>query len=147
AGSTLFFRATDGSVGFELFKSTSTANLSGRAFLDLNANGAQDAGEPGVAGLVVFLDTNNNGTRDAGEPTATTVPAGDYLFSALAAGNYTVRLSQQPGTLVTGPLSGSHSVGLSGADVTGRDFGVRLNSPLYPLVASSDLFHAPNPDA
>ena len=50
-------------------------------FDDLNANGAKDAGEPGLAGWTIsaYVDANGNGTRDAGENRSprrtTTTPA------------------------------------------------------------------------
>ena len=39
---------------------------------DLNGDGVQDAGEPGIAGVTVYVDLNNNGVLDGGEPSDTT---------------------------------------------------------------------------
>jgi hypothetical protein len=55
---------------------------------DLNANGIQDAGEPGIDGVTVDLyrDLNGNGKVDPGEPligTQTTTGGGAYLFTGL----------------------------------------------------------------
>ena len=46
--------------------------VSGTVYADTNGNGARDAGENGVNGVVVYADLNNNGLRDGNEPTATT---------------------------------------------------------------------------
>ncbi len=43
-----------------------------------------------LAGWTVFLDQNHDGKLDPGDPTATTNPQGDYAFTGLAPGNYTV---------------------------------------------------------
>ncbi len=56
---------------------------------DLNSNGVQDAGEPGVAGVPVSL----SGTDIDGNPvtaTTTTDANGNYLFAGLASGTYVV---------------------------------------------------------
>ena len=41
-----------------------TATVAGQVIHDLNANGAVDAGEPGMAGVYVYLDANDNGQLD-----------------------------------------------------------------------------------
>ena len=42
------------------------ASVSGTVFLDSNQNGAQDSGEPGLAGWLVYDDLNNTGTFNLG---------------------------------------------------------------------------------
>src|SRR6266508_1491680 len=79
---------------------------SGVKFHDLNADGDQDAGEPGLNGwpIKVYRDSDADKVLDAGEatPVATTTTstiggvAGSYLFSALAAGTYIVCEAAQP---------------------------------------------------
>jgi SdrD B-like domain/Secretion system C-terminal sorting domain len=59
---------------------------------DLDGDGVQDAGEPGVAGITVIL-YNNAGTA---VDTVTTDATGGYLFTNLAPGNYTVGFSNLP---------------------------------------------------
>src|SRR5207249_3954319 len=54
---------------------------------DLNANGIQDAGEPGIAGVTVTLN-GPGGTR-----TTTTDANGLYQFTNLSAGTYTVTVA------------------------------------------------------
>ena len=56
-------------------------------FNDLNGNGVQDAGEPGLAGVQLTL------TGPAGTFFTTTDAAGGYLFGSLPAGTYTVTVN------------------------------------------------------
>jgi len=71
----------------------STASVGDFVWLDLDADGVQDAGESGISGVRVFLDINGNGSFDsASEPSAITAAGGTYLISGLAPGNYTARV-------------------------------------------------------
>ena len=70
---------------------TLPGSISGVAFVDFNANGVPDTGEPGLPGHTFFLDLNHDGLRGVGEPTSLTDAAGRYQFPALAVGSYTVR--------------------------------------------------------
>ena len=104
---------------------------------DANANGIQDAGEGGLAGVQIFADLNNNGTREAGEPTSTTNANGNYLLNGLLAGTYTIRVNQaniaaiNPGfgpTYDPDGIATSHSAAvtlLAGQDKIDADFGYR----------------------
>jgi len=65
---------------------TETAPEHGTVFLDVNANGTLDAGEPGLAGRVVFGDQNHDGVLGDGEPTATTDADGHFMFPGVGAG-------------------------------------------------------------
>ena len=60
---------------------------------DLNGNGVNDAGEPGLAGVVVYLDSNANGSLDGGESSTTTDGSGAYDF-ALVPDTYTVAVDE-----------------------------------------------------
>jgi len=57
---------------------------------DLNGNGVQDVGEPGLPGVTVTLG-------GAASATTTTDANGAYLFSGLAAGSYTVSVGTPAG--------------------------------------------------
>jgi len=57
---------------------------------DLNGNGVQDAGEPGLAGLTVMLG-------GAASATTTTDASGGYQFTGLSAGNYSVTVGTPAG--------------------------------------------------
>ena len=61
---------------------------------DLNDNGDQDLGEPGVPGVTVELVLDSNGsTVDA----TTSDANGNYSFSNVAAGSYRIRVTNLPG--------------------------------------------------
>ncbi|MEI8199491.1 MAG: SdrD B-like domain-containing protein [Eubacteriales bacterium] len=70
---------------------------------DTNANGIQDAGEPGLPGVTVSL-YNNNGIEIA---TTTTDANGNYLFPDLLVGTYTVGVTVQPGWVISPYLAGA----------------------------------------
>jgi SdrD B-like domain/Secretion system C-terminal sorting domain len=79
-------------VDLGLRRNAPQASISDRVFFDIDADGNQDAGEPGVSGVTVTLYNN------AGTPVATTVTDvnGYYLFDGLFAGTYTVGFSNFP---------------------------------------------------
>jgi Tol biopolymer transport system component len=71
------------------------AEIQGRLFHDLNNNGQHDAGEPPLGGWIVYLDLNGNRQKDNGEPFTVTDANGEYRFTGLPAGTYTVRQQLQ----------------------------------------------------
>jgi len=64
----------------------SLASIGDRVWEDLNFNGVQDAGEPGIGHVTVRLLNSSN----AVVATTTTTTAGAYSFTGLAPGNYSV---------------------------------------------------------
>jgi hypothetical protein len=74
-------KRTDVDFGYQQLGS-----IGDRVWNDLNANGIQDAGEPGINGVTVTI---KDGTGNV-IGTATTSGDGNYLFGSLPAGNYTV---------------------------------------------------------
>lgn len=84
------FKAAD--YGFNL-----VGKVGDTIYLDINNNGAQDAGEPGIPGVKVTLKDENGANIDSDpltagiQPTTTTTDSnGKYLFDKLANTNYTV---------------------------------------------------------
>jgi subtilisin-like proprotein convertase family protein len=65
-------------------------SIEGRKWNDLNANGIQDSGEAGLAGWTIYLDADGNGQLDSGELSTVTDIDGNYAFTGLPAGDYTV---------------------------------------------------------
>ncbi|MBK9462530.1 MAG: carboxypeptidase regulatory-like domain-containing protein [Sphingobacteriales bacterium] len=91
-------------------------------WLDIDEDGNQDQGEPGIEGITVILYLN--GTQIA---TTTTNANGTYLFENLAPGNYTVSLSNIPDGLgYTTPQTVSHTL-LQGEVFLNADFGLTDN--------------------
>lgn len=71
---------------------TGFATVSGRAAFDTNQNGVRDAGEAGVAGVIVqLLDLNNNVVA-----VATTDASGNYTLPNVPAGIYRLRFFAPP---------------------------------------------------
>ena len=89
--------------------------LGDRVWKDLNANGIQDEGEPGIAGLRVYL-LDAAGTRLA---TTTTDALGTYRFDQLEAGTYSVQFELadiEYGCAATQPHQGGDDQADSDAD-------------------------------
>jgi hypothetical protein len=96
--------------------------ISGLKFVDVNGNGARDAGEPGLAGVTVFLDANNNGVLDPGEVSTVTAADGTFSFSNLLAGTYHVREVVPPAYVQTAQLKADATLA-GGQNATGVAFG------------------------
>jgi uncharacterized repeat protein (TIGR01451 family) len=95
------------------FAETGGSAISGRVWLDVNDNGAIDAGEAGIAGVGVSL----TGTNDQGAGvslTTTTGADGSFLFGNLRPGSYALTQGAQP----AGTLSGRTLAGSGGGTVT-----------------------------
>ncbi|MGZ3383732.1 MAG: SdrD B-like domain-containing protein [Isosphaeraceae bacterium] len=109
---------TSGGYDFGNFQNIS---ISGETFNDLNGNGNHDPGEPGLTGWTVDLyDANNNLVA-----TTVTDVNGDYSFTNIGPGTYTVQEKLQTGWIQTAPASpGTYAItATSGQDSTGLLFG------------------------
>ncbi|QGW65137.1 DUF11 domain-containing protein [Lysobacter soli] len=94
---------------FNFGEAANGASLGGRVWLDIDNDGAIDAGETGIANVAVTLTgTDRNGV--AVSLTTTTAADGSYSFANLVAGNYTVTEPTQP----TGTLNGRTVAGNAG---------------------------------
>ena len=115
---------------------------------DLNGDGVQNGGEPGLDGVVVYLDLNTNGIADGGEPQQTTAGGGAYDFTNLALGTYSVQvdLSTVPITydLTTANLPQSVPL-VAGEDFNDADFGFQVQpEPGFGKAFSVDPFAIPD---
>jgi hypothetical protein len=103
-----------------------TSSICGTKFNDLNGNGTQDAGEPGIKGWQISI----------GGQSVTTDENGNYCFIDLMPGDYTINEIKQSGWEQTAPLSGHHTVALAaGQNLVGKNFGnrrVASDSPVKP---------------
>lgn len=91
-----------------------TSTIAGTVYVDLNNNGIQDAGEDGIAGVELVL-SGVDSLGNAVNGTAATDASGNYMFSNLAEGTYTVTQTQP-----TGFRDGIETVG-TGANATAAD--------------------------
>lgn len=66
-------------------------SIDGTVFTDANGNGQFDSGEAGVGGRTVFIDKDNTGKPDSNNPSTTTDSNGNFSFTGLSPGNYTVK--------------------------------------------------------
>jgi hypothetical protein len=101
-----------------------TGSISGLKFDDANGNGAQDAGESGVAGVTINLFAASGGALVA---TTTTGADGTFSFAGVDAGSYQVSEVVPEGFVQTLP-GGSGMVPVTvvaGEDSTGVLFGNR----------------------
>ncbi len=107
-----------------------TAGLGDRVWHDLNKNGIQDAGEPGVPNVTVNL---RDALTDAIVATTTTDASGNYNFAMLTPGRaYIVEFTNLPATYqftTKGPGASTSDVADSDANVTtGRTDPITLVS-------------------
>jgi len=105
------------------------ASIGDLVFNDLNANGLQDSGEPGVAGATVtLLDASG---AAIGTPQVT-VDDGMYLFTGLVPGTYAVQVDPPAGATFTTQDAGDDALD-SDVDATGRtatiDLAAGVNNP------------------
>ena len=106
-------------------------SISGTVFHDLDVDGSEDPGEPGLVGWTVYLDTNNNSSLDPGETSTTTGAGGTYTFSNLGPGTYQVR-DVQPALWINMTGDPDPILGVSGVNATAEDIGhaqVQANTP------------------
>lgn len=99
-------------------------SISGTKFDDLNGNGIHNTGEPGLANWTISL------TNDSGSVVTTITDSnGNYSFTDVPDGNYTIGEIIQPGWIQTAPSvsttgSATYKVKISGGGaITGKDFG------------------------
>ena len=73
---------------------------------DVNGNGCQDAGEPGIPGVTVSLYSGACGSSGTLVATTTTDNTGHYLFVGLCPGDYQVAITTPGGYTATTPNQG-----------------------------------------
>ncbi|MFN8489132.1 MAG: SdrD B-like domain-containing protein [Caldilineaceae bacterium] len=102
------FGKVDGMGDVELISDLAPLEIGNRVWNDLNGNGRQDPGEPGLNGLTVSLQGPTN--------TVTTVTSGDgnYYFSVSRTTAYTLTITPPSGYSVTQ----ANAAALSGASAT-----------------------------
>jgi len=115
-------------TGLDFGNNAGSYSISGTAFQDRNGDGKKDADDSGMSGWKIQLLQNNNliNVTDTGSD-------GTYAFRDLASGTYSVSEVVQEGWSLTAPASGSHSVTLKDADVSGMDFGNKGNLSISGL--------------
>jgi uncharacterized delta-60 repeat protein len=105
------------------------AEIRGLQWNDVNGNGIKDTTETGLKDWKIYLDTNTNGQLDVGEISTTTDTDGNYSFTNLRPGTYTIAEQLQTGWKQTYP----------GVSVTTTSSDIQLLSPSSPIT-TSDTF-------
>jgi uncharacterized repeat protein (TIGR01451 family) len=105
------------------------SSLSGNVYFDANGNGIRDAGEVGIAGVTINL----SGTDQLGNAVnlnTTTDANGDYSFTGLLPGTYTLSQTTQPSGFADGQTNiGTGATGTPGINqVTNLVIGPGANA-------------------
>ncbi|MBM3883006.1 MAG: hypothetical protein FJ387_25360, partial [Verrucomicrobia bacterium] len=101
---------TAGGSASALFGDQQVGTISGLVFEDRNGNGQRDPGEPGMGSVTVRL-TSAGGTSQ----TTQTAAEGNYAFTGIAPGLYTVEETDPPGYVSTTQNVRAVSLGSGGA--------------------------------
>ncbi len=118
-----------------------TASVSGVVFNDLNGDGQQEIGDPGLSGWIVFADANGNGILDTGETSATSGAEGSYAITGLLPGSYTIDDIPPEGWVQTSPTAAS-SVVISAAESAADAGSAALVLPDSTVVAGTGTRNA-----
>jgi hypothetical protein len=114
-----------------VFVDERSAAIGDKVWLDSNANGVQDAGEAGIAGVTVKLLDSAGGVVS----TSTTDASGNYLFSNLTPGDYAVQVVLPTGYFASSKDQGGNDALDSDIDpTTGKTINTTL-SPARPTAA------------
>jgi protocatechuate 3,4-dioxygenase beta subunit len=108
-GTTAVFAVVEGQNRFDIdaglhLQNAANASVGNKVWEDLNNNGIQDAGEPGIAGALVILKDETGGVV----ATTVTDEFGNYVFNNVAPGVYSIAF--------TGPVGFNASPRGVGAD-------------------------------
>lgn len=110
--------AGDTTVGNDFGNWMPPGSIRGIKWYDVNQNGVRDQGEPGLEDWQINLPYGNFTL------TATTDALGNYSFTGILAGIYSVSEELQPGWIQTYPPTGEHIVFLGAGQVVDTvDFG------------------------
>jgi hypothetical protein len=126
----------DGAVSVDVLDNdvASPGGIRGRVFEDRNGNGRYDLGDAVLQGWQVFVDLNRSGGFNSGEPTGRTNLTGQYTFTNVAPGMYSVSVVPRAGYA----SASREATVVSGQTTTGVDIAVRraarslFSSPVVP---------------
>lgn len=128
---------TGGTSSANNFGEVRASSLAGRVYQDADYNGAASAGDPGIAGVTVTLTGTDMFGNPVSRTTTTAASTGNYSFTALTPGAYTLT-ETQPAAFADGSDAAGTEGGTPANDVvsaialasnkagTGYDFGELL---------------------
>jgi uncharacterized repeat protein (TIGR01451 family) len=120
-----------------------SGSISGFLWSDINGDSLYQGGEPALNGVNVFVDLNANGVREPGEPYVTTAPDGSFAFNYLVATTYRIAidiLSLPPDMRPTYDLDGTNTPNVAtlilgaGQNVTNASFGYQGQASLAGVI-------------
>ncbi len=118
AGSFPVFVTSGSDISNDNFGDFQTVSVSGNVFNDINGDGSQEGGEPGLAGWTVNLV---QGTTTL---SVVTNASGAYTFTGVGPGSYTLSEVVQSGFVQTAPAANVYTFTTSsGLNVAGGSFG------------------------
>lgn len=130
------FTLSAGQTGVTTFGNTqAVSSITGTLFNDANADSMRGENESGLPNWSIYIDANNNQKDDFGERWAQTNSQGQFEFTGLPAGSYTLRATPHHGWTTT---LGSQSLvaTVSGVNsVSGFEFGVHQEPEPYAYPA------------
>ncbi len=83
--------------------------ITGSSWQDTSRSGTREANEAGLAGRQIYIDLNNNGAFDAGEPNTLTDSAGNYRLSPAPNGTQLIREVLPANWVATAPNPPVHT--------------------------------------
>jgi hypothetical protein len=116
-----------------IFTPSNAPSIGDKVWLDLNTDGAQNTGEPGISGVTVTL-YNSTGTTIIA--TTITDNYGNYLFTNVTPGDYRVGFSLPPGTNFT---TSSGALNLPDNSDAGTTAGILYGKTASFTVSSGDV--------
>ncbi|RIK76721.1 MAG: hypothetical protein DCC68_18745 [Planctomycetota bacterium] len=115
-----FVPASCSEGGDVTFDDPGVATISGSKFRDIDGDGVRDEDEPGLSGWTIQILDDEGEVVDETE----TDSEGEYEFTDLDGGTYTIVEVMQDGWVQTAPAGGSHQTTVDGGQtVAGFDFG------------------------
>lgn len=109
--------------------------ISGTVFQDNAGSGVWNRTDQGLAGWRVYLDLNGNGILDTNEPSTLSDARGDYRFTNVPAGSYSIRAVPRGGWRQSLPaLGGVHEITLPAGQIV---WGINFAETTTALIAGS----------
>jgi serine-aspartate repeat-containing protein C/D/E len=126
---------------FGNFRGVLTGTITGTKFLDANANGVRDAGEPGLAGVTITRTASINDPMGVNLSVVTGAD-GSFTFATVPFGSFTLTETVPAGFVQTAPPSpgtNSATINFAQRSSSGNLFGNRALAGMVSGVKFNDL--------